>query len=1074
MSTSKVDYDATDLSHEAWMARLDKAHGEFAQKLSTIVPKSHSPVRYSEFDTTTGRYQFCTMNQVDYAVIEDGHPDAVCLLWEECRHHPSIRIDLTNVTWDMLADILEGALTCADGMESDTKVWHDMRHRIATNAAFLDQNLEATTASFSKPRHRLARQNVSFEGGLAYNFSSGPLRPNEPNGLILAWYWWHQTHRNETTFSPGCLTRARAHRMETQARAKIIEIIEEDDLTEADFVEIVKDGMRASAKTLGLRDPWGKTKPKYQEPRLNCLRGEVQEQTILGEMNEWFFDVDRMPTPPVARTVEEVDDDTDGSADAPNRLTAAKGEVATTHKDNVTSVANTSSRRKGAPGNAPVSRKTLGGPHHPSKDEMTSKGDDTGKDKSQDNEGDDDDDDDRDDEPDPGEEGSRTQSLSQWRYGVDPYTVDDATLDRAINEKWHFSRFKYYNAVRGAITRKSLPPQHTIFGDDIRGELLQLHEDNQIQGLELRRWYPGVFASEKCGLNRDLVPLGLPYLIDGTYAEAYEAVILCGEDALDHGFACDMAALLEHNKTKRNKKLTPPWKRERKTIDAFHKAYPLKESRTWLRASEFTANLEHLQTWPVEIDLYSINQDENFYAMVQTLLKVDDDTIQQAIGQFHDDCGLLRNDLRGFTHPRWSEGDEVVVHEYTDGDVLTCNARFFVGRMNCRNNWTPATEALVSTMQEEQSKAAKRKGKQRMVDPVTATKNTTVTPPTQTIPGAEPALPKMSFLDYHVATPTTVDKPTTFVNLTKSRVTSVATPTTVDKPTTFVDLTKSRVTSVDAAIKAAEKSRKRPRDEEVAPAPQQLPQARLILNKDDKTLFDIFTLRPMFDDDIANDAILLFRQQWQRDQPMEIALPPLVLPTTTHESTRLIANATDRALFERYTRRPILDDDICNAFILLCRRQFARDRRRSSSTQPTSPPVPLQTPTKATTTTTTTTAITKSADKKAAPKKKDEDHSTTTTKPGKAAIMQTWLKTPEKTTPAAPTPTQAAPTPAPTAPTPPPPAPTTPTTPTPTAPQPPPPKSARGGRGGRGGRAKANTAAPSRRSARITKKTKTT
>jgi hypothetical protein len=110
-----------------------------------------------------------------------------------------------------------------------------------------------------------------------------------------------------------------------------------------------------------------------------------------------------------------------------------------------------------------------------------------------------------------------------------------------------------------------------------------------------------------------LVPLGLLYLIDGTYAEAYETVILCSEDALDYDFGCDIDGLLEHNKTKRNKKLTPPWRRERKTIDAFYKAHLQRESRIWLRPSEFTADLDHLRTWPVEIDLYSINQDNEFF-----------------------------------------------------------------------------------------------------------------------------------------------------------------------------------------------------------------------------------------------------------------------------------------------------------------------------------------------------------------------------------------------------------------------------------------------------------------------------
>jgi hypothetical protein len=196
-------------------------------------------------------------------MIEHAHPDAVCLLWEECRQHPDMYLDLTNVTWDMLPDILEGALSIVDGMEGDSKEWNDLRRRIASNAAVLDDNPEAVTAAYSKPRHILALHNTTFEGGLAYNFASGPLRPCEPNGIILTWYWWHKTHRNKTNFSPGQLTRARAHQMETEARAKVVEIIEEDDLTEADFVEIAKEQMRANAQVLALGDPWGKTKPKY-------------------------------------------------------------------------------------------------------------------------------------------------------------------------------------------------------------------------------------------------------------------------------------------------------------------------------------------------------------------------------------------------------------------------------------------------------------------------------------------------------------------------------------------------------------------------------------------------------------------------------------------------------------------------------------------------------------------------------------------------------------------------------------------------------------------------------------------
>jgi hypothetical protein len=54
-----------------------------------------------------------------------------------------------------------------------------------------------------------------------------------------------------------------------------------------------------------------------------------------------------------------------------------------------------------------------------------------------------------------------------------------------------------------------------------------------------------------------LVLLGLLYLIDGTYVEAYETVILYSKDALNYDFGCDIDTLLEYNKSKRNKKITP-------------------------------------------------------------------------------------------------------------------------------------------------------------------------------------------------------------------------------------------------------------------------------------------------------------------------------------------------------------------------------------------------------------------------------------------------------------------------------------------------------------------------------------
>jgi hypothetical protein len=59
---------------------------------------------------------------------------------------------------------------------------------------------------------------------------------------------------------------------------------------------------------------------------------------------------------------------------------------------------------------------------------------------------------------------------------------------------------------------------------------------------------------------------------------------------------------------------------------------------------------------------------------------------------------LLRDDLEGFVHPPYVEGDEVILHEYTHADVLTCNAHFFVGRMNCRGDAPANTPSRSRTL----------------------------------------------------------------------------------------------------------------------------------------------------------------------------------------------------------------------------------------------------------------------------------------------------------------------------------------------------------------------------------------
>jgi hypothetical protein len=80
MSTGDYNYGDSDLSHPAWLARLDEAHVQFVRNLDVIKPKTRPAVEISEWDPSTGKYQFVKMDQVGYSMIEHAHPDAVCLL----------------------------------------------------------------------------------------------------------------------------------------------------------------------------------------------------------------------------------------------------------------------------------------------------------------------------------------------------------------------------------------------------------------------------------------------------------------------------------------------------------------------------------------------------------------------------------------------------------------------------------------------------------------------------------------------------------------------------------------------------------------------------------------------------------------------------------------------------------------------------------------------------------------------------------------------------------------------------------------------------------------------------------
>jgi hypothetical protein len=309
--------------------------------------------------------------------------------------------------------------------------------------------------------------------------------------------------------------------------------------------------------------------------------------------------------------------------------------------------------------------------------------------------------DDEDPSNDESETGPSVPNIRLWRYGVDDYMKSEEELDAGLNKSpWEFP---YYHCVHGAINRKSMPPQHTIFGNEVTGELFKMLQSGEVTGSELRRWYPGIFSGDKGGIRRDVPPLGLPCVMNGNFAEAYQGYILCGQDALEGDFECDVNEILKSNAQNRNKrKKKLPWHTSL-TIDAFTAKFK-KANRHWLSESDLVFDPENVKCWPVEVDLASINADEAWLDKLQHLRGSEDSVARRAVQEFVMDVRNMKNDIAGFVHPKFDGKAKPTPVDYDNPDVITCSKRLFVGRSENRKGWAPADEALAfETIQSSQN-----------------------------------------------------------------------------------------------------------------------------------------------------------------------------------------------------------------------------------------------------------------------------------------------------------------------------------------------------------------------------------
>jgi hypothetical protein len=438
------------------------------------------------------------MIQPEGKLIEPGYPDATCLLWGICRKYDTIP-DISSQNWQSMPVYLERHL-CNWAKNSAKTVGaslEDLQVEIKNRACFIDEFPHAARGLFKPVRSVKAANSKTFVAGLAYQNEDGMLAPREKNGMAITFLTWLKLDPlADGTILPTNLTRARVTNLEREIRMRFIEELGEPDTVESNLIVHLRRLVTRNAALLKVGDAW--TRPVlYSIPHWDTVPNALLKDAIVeGYKGHLFENAANIKS----KDISGIDDN--------DRFE----ELMDTDDDGIVTHAGPKSNKTQQTAKDTKKSQQLGGGRAVARVEVSESEEDDGN---EDNSSSDDSGDDGGDDDDVLPI-VRQYRAKLWRYGHDSYVQSDQKLEEMKSWPWH--KFKEYRCVRGQISRAALPPQGTIFGHDVTGELLVLHQNGEITAKELRKWYPGVFSSQKCGVHKDLPPLGLPYVIDNRLA----------------------------------------------------------------------------------------------------------------------------------------------------------------------------------------------------------------------------------------------------------------------------------------------------------------------------------------------------------------------------------------------------------------------------------------------------------------------------------------------------------------------------------------------------------------------------
>jgi hypothetical protein len=159
-----------------------------------------------------------------------------------------------------------------------------------------------------------------------------------------------------------------------------------------------------------------------------------------------------------------------------------------------------------------------------------------------------------------------------------------------------------------------------------------------------------LLGGDKCGIHKSVALLGLPCLIDRHFAEVFQGRILGDEDDVTYNLHSDLVAAAgkkaEHPTTNQER---PVW--ETGTIGAL--TGTKKAQRFWVRPSDFVFDDNSYVSFPVEIEIYSIDSDSLFRRPLNKLEKGRDADPKKSIKEVKADAVPLRNHIPGFEQSKY-------------------------------------------------------------------------------------------------------------------------------------------------------------------------------------------------------------------------------------------------------------------------------------------------------------------------------------------------------------------------------------------------------------------------------------